>query len=194
MWGAEVRGAHLGRRWCQLIAPLPGPGRWHWVSTQKITDHVETGKERDLLTPAWRSSPARAWGRTGRIAGERVRGRMLRPALPRQTGGFRPPEPSLFWAEVSAGSTSQLLQLQPLPAWVATGTTWESQHQHQLQPASWPMPSCYCVEQFPGSFNTNFTISIATWHGKDYEIKITTKTPLVTMFSGGSGLKDKKGK
>lgn len=47
------------------------------------------------------------------------------------------------------------------------------------------------MEQLPGTYNAGFAISIAIWQGKDYEIKITTKTPLVTMFSGGSGLKDK---
>lgn len=47
------------------------------------------------------------------------------------------------------------------------------------------------MEQLPGTHNAGFAISIAIWQGKDYEIKITTKTPLVTMFSGGSGLKDK---
>lgn len=47
------------------------------------------------------------------------------------------------------------------------------------------------MEQLPSTYNAGFAISIAIWQGKDYEIKITTKTPLVTMFSGGSGLKDK---
>lgn len=45
--------------------------------------------------------------------------------------------------------------------------------------------------ELPGTFNAGFAISVALWQGKDYEIKITTKTPLVTMFSGGSGLKGK---
>lgn len=69
------------------------------------------------------------------------------------------------------------------------------------KPAPGPDSACLSADAFippcgavPSSFNTNFTISIATWQGRDYEIKITTNTPLVTMFSGGSGLKDKKGK
>lgn len=47
------------------------------------------------------------------------------------------------------------------------------------------------MEQLLHTFNTSFARSIAMKQGKDDEIKITTKTPLVTMFSGGSGLKDK---
>jgi len=47
------------------------------------------------------------------------------------------------------------------------------------------------MEQPPGTFDTSFRTSVAIWQGKDYERNITTKTPLVTMFSGGSGLKDK---
>lgn len=71
------------------------------------------------------------------------------------------------------------------------GTVWESQCWHPLQLATRPMPLWHHMEQPPHTFNANLAISIAIWQGKDYEIKITTKTPLVTMFSGGSGLKDK---
>lgn len=55
----------------------------------------------------------------------------------------------------------------------------------------WSMPPCHhngLVPLMP-AFQQAFLYS----REKDYEIKITTRTPLVIMFSGGSGLKDKMG-
>lgn len=108
----------------------------------------------------------------GPVTREGVQGRLLSAALPGRTEGFYPPGSSSVRAEANGSSTSQLLQLQPLPAWVATGN-------HVGKPTPGPASACLSADAFippcgaiPSSFNTNFTISIATWQGKDYEIKL----------------------
>lgn len=54
---------------------------------------------------------------------------------------------------------------------------------------SWSMPPCHHNGLVP--LTPALQQAFLYRKEKDYEIKITTRTPLVIMFSGGSGLKDK---